>query len=69
MSKLTDLLYRTNTSILSACNELEIEYKEEDLEDLAACSNCGIWYWEYELIPDEDFLGTCKFCDNNYGLI
>lgn len=63
MSSLTDILYRTNRSIQDACLELNIEYNEEDLEDLARCDNCFIWYWGYELIPDVDNLNTCKFCD------
>jgi hypothetical protein len=68
MSSLTETLYRTNRSILEVCNELDVEYDVEDLEDLARCDNCSIWYWEYELIPDTDGLNTCKFCDKHYGM-
>lgn len=67
MSILTEALYRTNKSIVTACDELGILYNEESLEDLAACDACGIWYHEYELIIDEDGLNTCKFCDYHYG--
>ena len=68
MSALSDLLYRTNTSILVACQDLDIEYNPEDLEDLEQCTHCNIWYHSYELIPDLDDNNICKFCGSYYGL-
>jgi hypothetical protein len=67
MTQLTDELYRTNTNIVDACRLLGIDYDEEDLEDLEACSLCNIWYWSYELTPDDDGLNSCKFCITHYG--
>lgn len=67
MSDLTDYLYRTNTSIINACEDLGIEYDNEDLNDLEQCTSCGIWWWSYELAPDLDENNICKFCESNYG--
>jgi hypothetical protein len=67
MSELTDLLYRTNTSIVDACRELGIEYNPEDLEDLETCSLCGIWWFSYQLAVDDEGLNNCKFCETHYG--
>ena len=68
MSELSSFLYRTKISIPDACEELGIEYNKDDLEDLSSCTHCGIWYWEYELIPDLDENNICKFCSQYYGM-
>lgn len=65
---LVDLLYRTNRNIIDACIELDVEFKEEMLEDLETCNSCGIWYHSYQLIPDDDDNNICKFCETHYGL-
>ena len=68
MSSLSDLLYRTNTSIVAGCEELGLEFEAEDLEDLEQCTHCNIWYHGYELIPDLDDNNICKFCSTYYGM-
>jgi len=68
MSSLSDLLYRTNTSIVTGCEELGVEFEAEDLEDLEQCTHCNIWYHGYELIPDLDDNNICKFCSTYYGM-
>lgn len=65
---LIDLLYRTNRSIMDACEELGTEFDIEMLEDLEACTNCNVWWHSYELIPDLDDNNICKFCEGYYGL-
>lgn len=65
---LTNYLYRTNSSIAKACEELGIEFSPELLEDLEQCSHCDIWYYSYQLIPDQDYNSICKFCEGHYGL-
>lgn len=67
MSELTSALYRTNTSVLSACADLGIEFEELDLEDLERCTHCSIWYKSYELTPDLDDNNICRFCETHYG--
>lgn len=64
---LADRLYRTNTSIKDACEELDIEFRQELLEDLETCTHCSIWYHSYQLIPDDDGNNICKFCEGYYG--
>lgn len=60
-------LYRTKTSVVSACKLLGIQFDPEDLEDLEQCSSCNIWWHSYELMPDLDDNNICKFCENHYG--
>lgn len=60
-------LYRTNTNPHVACKILGIEFDPEDLEDLEQCSHCSIWWYSYELIPDQDDNNICKFCESRYG--
>ena len=68
MSNLVDILYRTNTSILHACEELGLEFQLEDLEDLEQCTHCNIWWHSYELLPDLDDNNICRFCSTHYGM-
>jgi hypothetical protein len=68
MTELTEILYRTNRSISSACEELSAVFAMEDLEDLEQCSHCNVWWHDYELIPDQDDNQVCKFCGTYYGL-
>lgn len=65
---LIEELYRTNTSIMTACENLGIEFDIDLLEDLETCTNCGVWWHSYELLPDLDDNNICKFCEGYYGL-
>jgi hypothetical protein len=60
-------LYRTNTSVMDACETLGIEFEVEMLGDLEACTNCGVWWYSYELTPDLDDNNICRFCEGYYG--
>ena len=66
--ELVNYLYRTNNSIIKACEDLNIEFSSDLLEDLEQCSQCSTWYYSYELIPDQDYNNICKFCVVHYGL-
>lgn len=68
MSALTDKLYRTNRLIGDVCEELGIEFSDEELEDLEQCTHCNIWWYSYELIPDLDENNICRFCESHYGM-
>lgn len=63
MSILTDYLYKKSTSIANACVTLEIDFDQEDLEDLEQCIACDTWRWSYEL-DEEDF---CPYCSREYS--
>lgn len=68
MNSLVDRLYRTNQSIGSVCEELDIVFSDDMLEDLERCTHCSIWWFSYELIPDLDDNNICKFCQSHYGM-
>jgi hypothetical protein len=66
---LVETLYRTNRSIVYAC-ELEgiEEFDIEMIEDLEQCNHCNVWWHGYELLPDIDGNNICKFCESYYGM-
>lgn len=66
-SALVAMLYRTNQSIKTACEDLEIEYQSEMTDGIEQCSHCSIWYYDHELIEDLDGNILCKFCEQWYG--
>ncbi len=64
MSLLSEYLYRTNTPVVYACEQLGLRFDEEDLEDLEQCICCDTWFHSYEISPETDF---CKYCEYTYG--
>jgi hypothetical protein len=64
---LVEKIYRTNKSISLACDELNVEFEEEMLGDLSACTQCGIWWHSHELIQDDSGNDLCRFCDVYYN--
>lgn len=65
-NNLIDKLYRTNHSIALACEQMGVEFNEEMMGDLEACTHCGVYWHSFELSPDEDDNNICKFCETFY---
>lgn len=65
-TSLIEKLYRTNQSIALACEQIGVEFQEEMLGDLEACTHCGVFWHSYELTSDEDDNNICKFCETYY---
>ena len=67
MNEIEQLLYRTRNTVLDARLELDLEVEAVDINNIAACSSCGIWLRPKELKPDQDGLPICKDCLRWYG--
>ena len=65
-NKLIDKIYRTNQSIALACEQIGVEFSEEMMGDLEACTHCGVYWHSFELSPDTDDNNVCKFCETYY---
>ena len=68
LNNVENYIYRKKTTLLEACNVLDIDINTVELPNLETCSSCSIWYKSSELVLDLDSNPICKVCKRFYGL-